>query len=217
MNLISKTKSILQYASDLHLERGLKRHITPTKPFLLLGGDIGYPRQESYKNFLFKVSSDFDKVFILSGNHEFDLSINPYNINPTEEIIINICNMRNNLYYLQKNEHIIDESENIVLAGCTLFSELPKSKNSYHNDHSTWLDNITKNSNKNYVIATHHCPHIKLLAKKYINFIPRYFASDQSNIFMRNNVFMWIYGHSHFNFDYTMQNTFFTCNQYGYK
>lgn len=211
--LIRKSSSLLQVASDLHLEIGFKRFIKAHKPFLLLAGDIGYPSQSSYKDFMLDMSSIFDKVFILSGNHEFDgysdLSI-------VETDIKNICEMRNNLFYLQKTEHTIDEQNKIVLAGCTLFSELPKIKNEYHLDHSTWLQNITKeNKDKNYIIVTHHCPHVSLITKKFRNFIPKYFTSDQSEIFIRDNVFMWIFGHTHDNVNIIKDNTLFYTNQYG--
>jgi len=212
--LMLKSSSLLQIASDLHLEIGFKRIIKPYKPFLILAGDIGYPSQTIYKDFILDMSSMFDKVFILSGNHEFDTLTNHFDISPIELRIKNICEMRNNLFYLQKTEHTIDEQDNIVLAGCTLFSELPKSKNSYHLDHSKWLQNITE-QNKNYIIATHHCPHISFITKKFRNVAPRYFTSDQSHIFRKDNVFMWIFGHTHDNVNLIKDNTLFTTNQYG--
>lgn len=214
--LINKAFSILQFASDLHLERGYKRDIIPLKPCLVLAGDIGYPNQNSYKQFLLGMSHKFDKVFVISGNHEFDNLTNPFSIEPVEYQIRNICALRNNLFYLQKSQHVIDDADNIILAGCTLFSELPKSKNDYHYEHTLWLRKITKeNKNNNYVIATHHCPHVSLLTRKYYNFVPRYFASNQKEVFSRDNVFMWLYGHSHDNVNAMMDNTLFMTNQYG--
>lgn len=214
-NLINKTRSILQYASDIHLEKGFKRNITPSKPFLVLNGDIGYPRENSYKHFLLEMSFLFDKVFVLAGNHEFcDRRIS---YDDTEISIKNTCNMRNNLIYLQKSRHLIDEKDNIFIAGCTLFSEFPLSKQPIHINHSKWLaDLVTSDKSQNYVIATHHCPHINLLlGGNYKFFNPKYFASDQTIVFENRNVFMWIYGHSHYNKEITMKNTLFTTNQYG--
>lgn len=210
--MLSKSLSLIQYVSDLHLERGYKRFIIPQRPYLVLAGDIGYPSQDSYKNFLFDMSIMFDKVFIVSGNHEFDLLQNPYNLFPIEEQIENICQMRNNLFYLQKQQHIIDK--NIVIAGCTLFSKNPKSKYDYHIDHSKWLLN-TVNSNKTnqYIIATHHCPNVSIIKPTLTS---NYFISNQEQIYKNNNVFMWIFGHTHQNINIFHENTFFTTNQYGY-
>lgn len=213
--IMNKTRSILQYVSDLHLEKGYKRQIKPSKPLLVLCGDIGHPNEISYKNFLLEISFSFDKVFVVSGNHEF--SDKSLSFDDTELLIKNVCEMRNNLFYLQKNKHLIDEKENIYIAGCTLFAEFPLSKQHIHKDHSRWLNDLVINDQKSkYVIASHHCPHINLLAGgNYKFFNPKYFASDQTKVFERDNVFMWIFGHSHHNIDVMMNNTLFTTNQYG--
>ena len=50
--LISKANSLLQYSSDLHLEKGFKRTIRSNKPILILCGDIGYVHEKSYEEFL---------------------------------------------------------------------------------------------------------------------------------------------------------------------
>ena len=57
--------NLFQYASDLHLEKGFKRSIIPKKPFLILAGDIGYPRDIEYKNFLYSMSVYFEKILVL--------------------------------------------------------------------------------------------------------------------------------------------------------
>ena len=101
----------LQYVSDLHLEKGFKRVIKPSKPYLLLGGDIGYPNQQSYKNFLLDVSTQFEKVFILTGNHEYD-NTEHSELFKVEDKVKNICGMRNNLFYLQKDTHKLFENKN---------------------------------------------------------------------------------------------------------
>jgi len=82
--LINKSFSLLQFSSDIHLERGYKRDIIPIKPYLVLAGDIGYPNQDSYKQFLLGMSHKFDKVFVISGNHEFDSLSNPFCIKIVE-------------------------------------------------------------------------------------------------------------------------------------
>ena len=164
---------------------------------------------------MLEMSFLFDKVFILSGNHEFDLD-KYKTIEHTEAQIQNICSMRNNLFYLQKSQQLIDPVENISIAGCTLFSELPKAKYHHHVDHSLWLQNTVKNNpNISYIIATHHCPHIRLINGVYNKFLPKYFSSDQSKTFKNNNVIMWIFGHTHSNININLHNTFFTTNQYG--
>ena len=209
MNIIRKH---LQYISDLHLEKGFKRVIKPSKPYLLLGGDIGYPEKENYKNFLLEMSSQFDKVFILTGNHEYD-EINNYKHYEIEDRIKNICNMRNNLFYLQKDVHKL---EDIYIAGCTLWSSLPKSKTKYHLDHVKWLKNtLETNPEKKFIVATHHCPLYECLNIKYEQTKHNYFASNQSEIIKLKNMSAWIYGHSHIHKDINIYGKWIVSNQYG--
>ena len=206
--------NLFQYASDLNLEKGFKRSIIPKKPFLILAGDIGYPRDIEYKNFLYSMSVYFEKIFVLSGNHEYDTCKNG-NFNEIDTIIEEICTGKNNLFYLQKKLFIIEED--IYLIGCTFWSKLPKSKYGLHLDHKTWLENILKNNeNKNFIIATHHCPLFECLNKNFHNFVPNYFATDQTELIKMNNLITWIHGHSHKNNDFKIYNKWILSNQYGY-
>ena len=67
-NFLKSTK----YVSDLHLEKNHIRKIVANKPNVILAGDIGYPKEESYKKFIHDISYKFEKVFVISGNHEYD-------------------------------------------------------------------------------------------------------------------------------------------------
>jgi Icc-related predicted phosphoesterase len=207
-------KKSIQYVSDLHIEKGFKRIINATKPILVLAGDIGYPSYSEYKDFLINTSYNFDKVFVLSGNHEYDLS---KNIEEVDNYIENICLSRNNLIYLQKKTEKLCDKENIKIAGCTFWSRLPKSKYKYHLEHKKWLeDKILEDQNHNYIIATHHCPLFQCLDRSYHNFVPNYFATDQTNIIKKDNVLAWIHGHSHNNKDFNIYGKWIISNQYGY-
>jgi hypothetical protein len=91
-----KTYSLLKYVSDLHLERKIKRNIVADKPYLLLAGDIGYPSDNVYRDFLHEMSYKFDKVFIIAGNHEFDKLNDKNDITPVINTINEICESKNN-------------------------------------------------------------------------------------------------------------------------
>ena len=135
---LPRIMSSIQYISDLHLERSFKRSIRATKPYLILAGDIGYPKEDSYKEFMLDMASSFDKVFIVSGNHEYDNS-KPSNYKEIDSRIEDICQMRNNLFFLQKKTYKLCTLDNISLAGCTMWSRKPVSKIQYHFDHVKWL------------------------------------------------------------------------------
>ena len=211
--MLNIIKGLIQYTSDLHLEKGFRRIIIPRKPYLVLAGDIGYPNQETYKNFLLNLSWNFDKVFVIAGNHEYDQNKNILEVNNKIE---NICNMRNNLIFLQQKTHIICEKNNIKIAGCTLWSTFPKIKNQYHLKDTYWLYNtINQNEDTYYVIATHHCPLYECINNKHKYKTMNYFASDQSHILKNSNLLMWIHGHTHYNRNLNIYDTLIVSNQYG--
>jgi Icc-related predicted phosphoesterase len=213
--ILEKINKLVQYSSDLHLEKGFKRTIQATKPMLILCGDIGYVHRKSYEDFLLnEISSNFDKVFVISGNHEYD-NCNFF-FSSVDEKIENICAKRNNIFYLQKKSFTISIEDDINLIGCTLWSNLPKSKKKLHEEHKNWISNILfENPYKNYVVATHHCPLFECLKKNNNKRVSNYFASDQTKLVIKNNVIMWIHGHSHINRNFIYKNKWIVSNQFG--
>lgn len=69
----------LQYFSDVHTEffitsKSLKQlcaGVQANAPYLLLGGDIGFPFSDTYMSFIADMSSKFIRVFVVAGNHEY--------------------------------------------------------------------------------------------------------------------------------------------------
>jgi predicted phosphodiesterase len=210
---MDKFKSLFQYASDLHIEKGFKRFIKPSKPYLILAGDIGYPSDIEYKNFLLDTSKFFDKVFVISGNHEYDLCKNDYN--EVDNTIEDICYSKNNLFYLQKKTYKICDEDNLYLTGCTFWSALPKSKFNLHLEHKLWLENVLHNENNKYIVATHHCPLFQCINSSFQSLVPNYFATDQTELIKLDNLLTWIHGHSHINKDFNIYGKWIISNQYG--
>ena len=64
-----------QIFSDTHLEFYKNIESFPEFPvtaeYLILAGDIGYPEQQIYKDFLKMVSERYKKVIVIAGNHEY--------------------------------------------------------------------------------------------------------------------------------------------------
>jgi predicted phosphodiesterase len=206
-------RSTFQFVSDLHLEKGFQnRFINPKAPILILNGDIGNPFDISYQKFLTETSYYFDKVLIISGNHEYG----KFHVSKYDDVdlrIHNICSIKNNLIYLQKDLFTFN---NITVAGCTFWSTKPKTKYDLHLDHVKWLTNTLKeNIATDFIVATHHCPLYECLHTKYSEKTPDYFASNQSDLIKMNNVKLWIYGHSHNNKKIFLHNKWIVSNQYG--
>ena len=57
----------IQYISDIHLEtinnEDFNKFLIPNAPYLVLGGDIGYPRSQKFKNFISYCSKFWKEVF----------------------------------------------------------------------------------------------------------------------------------------------------------
>ena len=70
----------MQYVSDIHLEMHDKYNegvitpsmfLKPSAPYLALCGDIGIPELKAYDVFLGWCSNNYEKVFLIAGNHEY--------------------------------------------------------------------------------------------------------------------------------------------------
>jgi predicted phosphohydrolase len=125
-----------QYFSDLHLEfyHTLPYFdIFPHAPYLVIAGDLGHAKESSYISFLTHMSTLFEYVFIISGNHEYHSKLRIFTSNQTEVVnswmnsieadIRKICAPLHNIIYLQ-NESFEIPNTNIVIYGTTLWSHI---------------------------------------------------------------------------------------------
>lgn len=193
--------SKIQYVSDLHLERGFKRIINPTRPILILCGDIGYPTLLSYRQFMYSISESFDKVYVIPGNHEYDFM----NITNTENIIKDICSAKKNLFFIQKETRLL--FDDIYLSGCTLWSSKPGHYYFMYKEHRKWLEDELRKGRKT-IIATHYYPLLECRPDPWI-------IVDQKDLFLKNNMLAWIYGHSHYNNEFIYKSKAVLTNQCG--
>jgi predicted phosphodiesterase len=193
-----------QLVSDVHLEFGEYKKIQKCANYLILAGDIGYPDQKLFKNFLVDVGEIFEKVFYVSGNHEYyqnwkkGKNIKIDTIDETNlkiKKIIEECH--DNIYFLNNDYYDIDDKLRIV--GSTLWTNIQPKSSSINDSNQIYSDNgilvtddylrnlHTKNvdfienqisyantNNKKLVIVTHHLPSYDLILEKYKLMYPRY-------------------------------------------
>jgi len=177
---------LIQVVSDLHLEfKNSKPHnIVPVAPVLALLGDIGNPFSEIFCNFIAWCASKFDIVLFVAGNHEYYYGDH----NKTKEKIAEICNLYDNVKFLDCNDFVYVNPKNshdrIKIVGCTLWSNIDTNAagtiNKYINDYRyikvndqhltvsqstewhkqnrNWLENQILHSKENICILTHHAP-----------------------------------------------------------
>lgn len=194
----------MQFISDIHLEfhkkgiTNISQILTPSAPYLAILGDLGYPKHDKYQNFFQLVSKYFEKIFYVTGNHEYYSS--GKQIRTFDEInkeIEKTCNQYPNVYFLNNSCHELNDE--YILLGTTLWSDTKndpyieysindynhiyiqnKNKNNIMNitteyttqlfkDNVNWLlKSIPLCREKKIVILTHHLPSYKLIAPKYI-------------------------------------------------
>jgi len=132
-------KKLLQIASDLHIEYYsfdvdkfvLEQFIKPSAPNLALCGDIGYPCHPSYRTLIEQCSLRFEKVFVITGNHEYYQNMNNVNsvigdvkltMNEVDELIRKITSEFKNVYFLQNS--VVELYDKVIL-GTTLWTNIP--------------------------------------------------------------------------------------------
>lgn len=216
LNLANKFK--LQYISDIHLEHKIKMPIIiPKTNYLALLGDIGYPNRAIYKDFLKYCSRNWDKVLLISGNHEYDGIKCSNGMIEVNNSINELVNEYNNVYYLNNNKYLLD---NHVILGTTLWTnyQFCEVRKTLHKNSIRWLeDNIKDNINNNIIILSHHLPSYKLIIPKYYSdkYLPmqnRY--ANNLDYLIKQPINAWLCGHSHCQFETYINNIYCGINTY---
>lgn len=207
-----------QLLSDIHLEMGTYFKIKPKAKYLLLAGDIGYPKSRIFQDFLKQCSCKFEKVFYTSGNHEYynDKKDIILSIEEIDKAIVNICNQYHNVHYLQNDYY---DLEDIRIVGSTLWSDIKYNGNDMNDysriyksnkelitvsdiiqkyeDNRKYLETIIETSNKPLLIMTHHLPSFQMILPTFESSLYKsYFASNLDSLF-KPPVVAWVCGHSH--------------------
>ena len=227
-----------QVLSDLHLELYPNFRITNvTAPYLILAGDIGYPKTTQYIDFITHCSQLYTRIFLITGNHEYYSS----SINEIDTYLTQFCNTFSNVTFLNKSYYDITPTVRII--GTTLWSHIPdKNKqkinffiqdysniknftidinNNKHEEDTIWIaEQIlhARESNKTLVVITHHAPLITNTSHpKYSeNCLNSAFSTDLMDL-LTYPIKLWIYGHTHYNNLQKIGTLILTCNQKGYS
>jgi len=230
------------YISDLHLEfRDEYFDINNEADILILSGDIGNPYEDIYMNFLIKVSNNFDKIILITGNHEY-YSHNK-SILETNEKIKNIIteNKLENIIFLNNEVYIY---KNIRFIGSTLWSyihnkktknltncffkikdfkinknkkEIIKKYNEIYENNKCFINDNLINDNLINIVITHHLPSYDLVDIQYKNDdMNQCFDSNCNEIINKQKIDYWFYGHTHTKSINKINKTQFLCNPVGY-
>lgn len=235
----------IEYYSDLHLEcekrideKLLNRIFKLSGPILVLAGDIINPFQKKFEFVIDWLSSRYEHVIYVAGNHEYY----SHSIEETNKLL---QNQKPNFHFLNNDNFILHwQNKKIKFIGSTLWSFIPEDMYSkaenYLNDFEqianfspalqsefyklayqyllTELSEV-ENCCDITIMVTHHAPVRQVcLAPMYRNQpINCCFESDCSELFKISKIDFWLSGHTHFNTEFTIDNIKFISNQRGYR
>jgi len=225
----------IQYVSDLHLEF-LKTipKITPRAKTLVLAGDIGYPHQPIYAAFLKDVSSKFEKVFLIAGNHEY-YTQNTCMMEDVDNQIQEIIE-KHSLENVSFLNYDYEDYQGVRFVGIPLWSQIKDPKylindfvaikhmstelyNELHAMGCELIEEMLEHSEIPIVMITHHMPSYQLIDPMYSgpNIAPynQCFASHCDDL-IRDPIVLWIYGHTHQPSDTYINSVRLVCNPKGY-
>lgn len=208
-----KTSVKIQYVSDLHVDVNKKVPvISQVSNILATCGDIGNPDHPNFELFLRCVSKQFEKTFMIAGNHEYDCGpiYDKTKVAHYKPKIVDICKSINNITFLDNSCSKI--TDRTIIAGTTLWSnpilkpgaKYDKEKYDAHVDkHKSdveWLRQLClENNNKQILVMSHFVPTFDLIEEKYkARGIHRtsFFASDLEYL-IDKPIVGWLCGHTH--------------------
>jgi predicted MPP superfamily phosphohydrolase len=230
----------IQYISDIHLEylhieevKSIIRKITPVAPILTLAGDLGNPFASNahYQLFIKEMSNKFEKIFIITGNHEY------YGGHTIEDVDMKIQEIVKGFPNITFLHNTYEDYMGIRWIGTTLWSQLDNPTknindmyrikdfnvvryNALHSKAVESLKNMLEEASIPCIVMTHHMPSYSLIEAMYWdNNYNMWFASHMDNIVeqYKEKIKCWIYGHTHMANTSMMNNVMMLCNPIGYK
>lgn len=232
----------IQVISDLHLEflspsqvQQLTKKIGTRGDVLVLAGDIGNGMASHYRNFLEKMSVQFEKVFVVAGNHEYYGN----DIDTTNDKIRSICGKMENVSFLCSSW---EDYGGVRWIGTTLWSHVEEDTQCFTNDiryiqnmpiqtynqrHKEGVAFLTSAledaGDKPCVVITHYLPSMALIHERYKTTddepFNQWFASSLDPLIgsHTHHLPLWIYGHTHDPSRKRMFQTDMVCNPLGYE
>lgn len=199
----------IQYVSDVHVDyKNYIPNIKPEAKYLVVCGDLGVPTHDNVKKFININSKQFERIFIVAGNHDYGCSAvyNDKHIDFYKKTLQNECNIYDNVHFLDKTHYAL--TQNIMIAGTTLWSSSKYildsirriDHNNEHRDNVKWIEMICNvYPNKQIIMATHYVPTFQLIEPKYLKHGIKntsVFATDLEHL-IKKPIAGWLCGHTH--------------------
>ena len=224
----------IRYISDLHLEFNTRNKFPTiencTEDVCILAGDIGNPYKPNYNLFFKDIATKFEKIFVITGNHEYYYN----DVKETDTYLTEYFKQYPNITFLNNSFEIY---KNHCFIGSTLWSNISLNLQQYvtndmfnikdftianynalHQDAVKFISDTIKD-NTNIIMITHHSPSFSLIDAKYKGSKYNHcFYSHQDELIKANNTKIkhWIYGHTHTPAVIDLYGVNFRCNPVGY-
>ena len=219
--------------SDTHLEFHLDEgeeyiNSLPTKNIdgVVLAGDICDYIQ--LQDILSRFCNRYNKVIYLWGNHEAYGTT----INRVREIAWKAKDKNDNLTILDNNR--IEVFDDVFFIGGTMwfrndednfryeyfmndFHRIKNLRDVVYKENENTVSFLRNNIQKEDVVVTHHLPSTMSIHPNFEGHdLNRFFLCDVEDIIKEQQPKLWVHGHTHHSFDYTIFATKVLCNPLGY-
>lgn len=231
--------------SDLHLYCDplyrLPKTETEKEEVLLLAGDIDDNKNHRLKMFLEDCSNRFKEVVYISGNHEYWGT----NIIRNHEKLQEICKQYENVHYLNNQVFSISGIDIIgctlwsdlkpqEMSLSNLMNDYKRIRHgtkarpfdrklttfdtcTLHKESVDFIKNALANTTNKTIILTHHAPSFHSLDPRYAGELSNcFYATNLEGIIHEYRPDVWVHGHIHTFWDYSIENTRIICNPKGY-
>lgn len=231
----------IQICSDLHLEFHSNRlwlkenPLIPTGDILIIAGDTYHLDKDYSKlHFIKKAANEFEKVFLIPGNHEYyggydatsamettyqKIKSNVFMVN-NKSIMLNGVRFIFSTMWSKINKHFLALMRGLYDFKKIKFGENILSINDFNALHEHCFEFIRKEVEQEgpKVVITHHLPSYECNVREFKDSkLNEGFCVDKTRFIEQKDILYWIYGHSHRNKQsFELNGTQLITNQLGY-
>ncbi len=198
---------------------------------LIMAGDIADGRFPAQFKKLFEAFSPlYRHVIVVTGNHEYYKCRRDW----AHHSIAEAAGAFNNVHHLDASSVVIDgrtfhghtmwyRDSPLARAGEPFFSDFQwigdwSAKNRWmYAECERWEKYLVDNLREGDVVVTHHMPSNLSVGPQWINAKSNcFFVCDMEELMLERKPALWVHGHTHDPFDYTLGDTRVVCEPRGY-
>lgn len=216
--------------SDLHNEfwkDKLKKKIQLFPDTILLcAGDVGEMIRTASIDTIKLLCANYKHVFYVLGNHDYyqsSFSNIDNKMNALEQSISNLTILKTGViaqlgeYKLIGDTGWVPNHPFLLKYPITDLRMIHNCLPEAYNRFEKWREWASTVIDDKTIVMTHHLPSEKCVALRFMmEPTNRWFVGDCEDIILQNKPLLWIFGHTHTQFDFNINDTRLICNPLGY-